>query len=382
MKKIMMLGLLLLLQVRNSFAQGTGNNYQKTLEFLQGNGVVDEGPMMFLEKLRHAILPIFDIFIADAQALAAVFMIIFFAIKSYEMMAGDKNLEVMPLLRPFGLLMIIFYWGTFTQIVAYPTELIAQKAQEKLEDEQRKVNQLRIDRIEYVLAVKQYLITAQVDAMIAVDDAKEVGYMQGLWNSLGGKFKDFVLSPVYEYAIRFELTMKMLVAQLMEIMALWVFRTAVFILFMIQIIYASILAILGPFAVAASILPAFRDSLTTWVARFISVNLYIGIGYIVMMLCAVFQHYAMEVEISRYQELMGPNGVTPNEAALAVFASDGVLSFGTLIITYLTGAVCILTVPSISTWIISSAGVTSAVSTMARGGSQGAAAARKMVTKV
>ena len=174
----------------------------------------------------------------------------------------------------------------------------------------------------------------------------------------------------------------MLVAQLMEIMALWVFRTAVFILFMIQIIYASILAILGPFAVAASILPAFRDSLTTWVARFISVNLYIGIGYIVMMLCAVFQHYAMEVEISRYQELMGPNGVTPNEAALAVFASDGVLSFGTLIITYLTGAVCILTVPSISTWIISSAGVTSAVSTMARGGSQGAAAARKMVTKV
>lgn len=377
-----MVGLLLMLQAGNSFAQVTNGGYQKTLEFLQGNGVVDEGPMVFLEKLRHAILPIFDIFIADAQALAAVFMIIFFAVKSYEMMSGDKNLEVMPLLRPFGLLMIIFYWGTFTQIVAYPTEIIAEKAQDKLKDEQQKVNHLRNERIEYVVAVKQYLISAQVDAMIATDEAKGVAESKGFWSSLGGKFKDYVLSPIYEYSIRFELTLKMFVAQLLELMALWVFRTAVFILFMIQIIYASILAVLGPFAVAASILPAFRDSLTTWIARFISVNLYIGIGYIVMMLCAVFQHYAMEVEISRYQELMGPGGTNPNEAALAVYATEGVLSFGTLIITYLTGAVCILTVPSISTWIISTSGISSAVSTMGRSGGQGAAAARRAITKV
>ena len=74
---------------------------------------------------------------------------------------------------------------------------------------------------------------------------------------------------------------------------------------MIQIIYSSILIILGPFSVAASILPAFRDSFSTWIARFVSVNLYSGIAYLIMYLCGLMQEYALTSEISKYQELVG-----------------------------------------------------------------------------
>ena len=63
--------------------------------------------MTFLEGLRDSIWTHFDLFINDAKTLAAIFMIIFFAIKSYELMSGDKGLEVTQLLRPFGLTMVI-----------------------------------------------------------------------------------------------------------------------------------------------------------------------------------------------------------------------------------------------------------------------------------
>ena len=36
------------------------------------------------------------------------------------MMVGDKQLEIMPLLRPFGLAMIIIWWGAFVKMVAFP----------------------------------------------------------------------------------------------------------------------------------------------------------------------------------------------------------------------------------------------------------------------
>src|ERR1700761_3471963 len=97
-------------------------------------------------------------------------------------------------------------------------------------------------------------------------------------------------------------------------------------LLMIQIIYSSILVILGPFSVAASILPAFRDSFSTWNARFISVSLYSGIGYLIMYLCALMQEYALQSEISRYQVLVGTNGTAADMAKMAVFAGNGILS--------------------------------------------------------
>lgn len=388
MKKIHLICLLLLMQTGIAFAQApvVSEDYKKTVSFLQGDGITDSGPMAFVEELRKAIIPIFDVFIKDAQALAAVFMIIFFALKSYEMMSGDKQLEVMPLLRPFGLLMIIIWWGTFVQIVAYPTEVIARKAKEKFFIEQEKVNDLRFRRAELQMKVVNELYSLSAEAEVAKNDAEKANEHVGFLDSAWDDFKGAVINPVIEYQKRVEISMKLLATQIAELFGLWTLRTGVFLIFIIQVIYASILIILGPFAVAASILPAFRDSLSTWIARFISVNLYLGIGYIIMLLVTVFQNFAMRSEIAKYQELVGLDGMSPNAGALAVFNNNGLLSFGTVIVSYLIGAIAMFTVPSISTWIISTSGISSAASTAGRaaagaGQSAGAAVSRAF-TKV
>jgi hypothetical protein len=171
--------------------------------------------------------------------------------------------------------------------------------------------------------------------------------------------------------------MQLLFTQLLELLGIWILRIAVYVIFMLQIIYSSILVILGPFAVSVSILPAFRDSFSTWIARFVSVNLYSGIAYLIMYLVGLMQEYAMTSEISKYQELVGQNGTSANLQQMAWFAGNGILSFGTVIIVFLIGAICMFTVPSISTWIISTSGISSAASTFGRSSGVVMGAARK-----
>jgi len=379
-KKITLLILLFLLLGTAGYSQTAIDtaSYKQSLQFLQGNGVYEEGVMVFLTGLKNSIWTHFDLFIGDAQALAAIFMIIFFAIKSYEMMSGDKKLEVMPLLRPFGLAMIILWWSAFTKVVAFPTNLVANQTEVMYQSEQSTVDNLRFTRANLMLAVANSLYTFQAQTEVAAKES-DTWYGQA-WDAVTSTVKEgisTVISPLLELKNRLTVGMQLLLTQLLELLGIWILRIAVYIIFMIQIIYSSILIILGPFSVAVSILPAFRDSFTTWIARFVSVNLYSGIAYLIMYLCGLMQEYALQSEISKYQELVGTNGLSANIEKMAWFASNGILSFGTVIIVFLIGAICMFTVPSISTWIISTSGITSATSTAGRGAATVMTVARK-----
>lgn len=368
MKKIKLLLLLLPLILGAISALAQEPDHKSAFKFLQGDGVYEEGMMVFLHGLKGSIWEHFSMFITDAKALAAIFMIIFFAIKSYDMISGDKKLEIMPLLRPFGLVMVIMWWGGFTKMIAFPTDLVAVKTEEMFASEQANVNALRLTRADYMQKVANALYSFEAETELA---EKESDTWAGrAWDSVTSTIKEgmsTVVSPVIELKNRLKIGMQLLLTQLLELLGIWILRIAVYVLFMIQILYSSILIILGPFAVAASILPSFRDSISTWIARFISVNLYVGIGYLVMYLVALMQKYAMSVEINRYKELIGDDGSGANLEKMAWFAGNGILSFGTVILSFVIGAVCMFTVPSISTWIISTSGISSAASNFGRG---------------
>ncbi|SDF11466.1 hypothetical protein SAMN05216464_11311 [Mucilaginibacter pineti] len=356
------------------------DSFKDTFNFMQGNGVYEQGMMHFLKAMKDTIWTHYDAFIADAQALAAIFMLVFFAVKSYEMMSGDKKLEVMPLLRPFGLVMVILWWSPFTRMVAYPTDIVAVKTEAMFDGSQTEVNDLRLQRAQLMVQVADQLLTIQAETETAKMEADT--WYQKAWESVKSSVKEgfsAVWNPIVEMRNRLQVGLQLMLTSLLETLAVWLLRICVYIIFIIQIIFSTILIILGPFAVAVSIMPAFRDSFSTWVARFISVNLYSGIAYLVMYVASLFQQYAMEAEITRYQELVGTAG--PSLEKLGFFASQGVLSFGMVIVTFIIGALTMLTVPSISTWIVSTSGISSATATMGRGASNMSRMAMRMMAK-
>ncbi|MEN5057134.1 plasmid transfer protein [Sphingobacterium kitahiroshimense] len=354
--------------------------FRDKVNFLQGNGVYEEGMMHFLKQMKNTIWTHYDAFIADAQALCAIFMLIFFAIKIYEMMAGDKQLEIMPLLRPFGLVMVILWWPTFTRVIAYPTDVVASKTEAMFDGSQTEINNLRIQRAKLMVDLSDQLLKVQAKTETAKTEA-DTWYGKA-WESVKSSVKEGfaeVWNPIVEMRNRMQIGFQLLVTSVFETLAIWLLRICVYIIFIVQIIFSTVLIILGPFSIAASILPAFRDSFSTWIARFVSVNLYSGIAYLVMYISSLFQHYAMEAEITRYQALVGTAG--PDLEKLTVFASNGLLSFGIVICTYVIGALTMLTVPSISTWIISTSGISSAASSMGRGASNMSRMLAKVLTK-
>lgn len=356
------------------------DSFKDTFNFLQGNGVYEDGMMHFLQVMKTSIWGSYDTFIADAQALAAIFMIIFFSLKAYEMMSGDKQLEVMPLLRPFGLVMVILWWGTFTQVVAWPTTIIENKTNALFNGSEVQLNDLRVQRAQLMVTVADSLMSMQAQTEVASNEAGT--WYEKAWESVKSSVKDGfaqIWNPIIELRNRLQVGLQLLATSLLETLAIWILRICVYIIFFVQIIFSTILIILGPFSVAVSILPAFRDSFTTWVARFISVNLYSGIAYLVLYIATQFQQFAMEAEISRFQQLLDTSGNTMEK--LGWFASNGILSFGMVIITFLIGGLTMLTVPSISTWIVSTSGITSAASTMGRGASSLGATVSRMIMK-
>ncbi|MDN3586163.1 plasmid transfer protein [Pedobacter aquatilis] len=342
------------------------DSFKDTFNFLQGDGVYEEGTMHFLKNMKATIWTHYDVFLADAQALCAIFMLIFFAVKSYGMISGDKKLEVMPLLRPFGLVMVILWWPAFTKVLAFPGELVENRTEALFDESQTEINNLRMQRAKLMVDVADELFKLQASTEVAKTEADT--WYENAWESVKSSVKEGfaeVWNPVVEMRNRLQVGLQLLASSILETLAIWLLRISVYVIFIVQIIFSTILIILGPFSVAASILPWFQRSFTEWIARFISVSLYSGIGYLVMFVASLFQHFALEAEISRYAQLLSNDGESIQK--LSWFAANGVLSFGMVIIVFIIGALTMFTVPSISTWIVSTSGVSSAASAMGSG---------------
>lgn len=243
-----------------------------------------------------------------------------------------------------------------------------------------KINSLRLDRAAYMVTVADKMVEFQATTELASQQAEQTDKGLGtvMVDGVKGFFTDNIYGPIAQMKIRMQTSMQLLVTQILELLAVWILRICVYFIFIIQIIYSTVLVILGPFSLAVSVLPAFRDAFTTWIARFVSVNLYVGVSYLVLYITGLLQEWALIEEIERYKQLVDSSGGTDAMEKFGWFASNGILSFGLVIVSFLVGAIAITTVPSISTWIISTSGISSAAATAGRTGS----ALGRMATRI
>ena len=314
------------------------------------NDLIDEHLFNLFEGIRQTTTGLFGEFISDAQALAAVFMLLYFGIKSFEMISGDKKLEIMPLLRPFALGLVLMFWIPFVEVISYPGEVFARNSKNMFNDQLTDVEMLSRNRYALVDSVSLELANTVFEIEWAEDEAKDkawydfgIDIFEGVGKSIGG---------LYVYVVS---KFRLLLLNIAEFGVVTFWQFCVYFVFFLQIIFTAVLIILGPLAFAFSVLPAFWDSYINWLSRFISVSLYSSIAYIVLSVSLVLVRYALETEIDTI------NHVLNNEAAFIMYvgmSSGGVNSF---MVTLLVGAFAMLTIPIISTWVVATSGVGQAV---------------------
>ena len=217
------------------------------------------------------------------------------------------------------------------------------------------VEMLSRNRYALIDSVSMELLATSVEVERAENETnKDKWSIMGIdFSAVGDK-----IAGLYVYVVA---KFKMLLFNFAEFLIVTFWQVCIYFVFFLQILFRAILIILGPLSFAFSILPAFRDAYIQWIARFISVSLYSCIGYIVLSVSLVAMQYGLEREIEILEYTLR------NEAAFVMYVgmtSGGVNSF---LLTALLGAFAMLTIPFVSTWIVSTTGVGQAIGGMVGG---------------
>lgn len=322
--------------------------------------LIDVFLLDLFEGLYDKIHVLFDVFISDAQALAALFMLLYFGVESYKLMVGDKKLELLPLLRPFALGLVLMFWIPFIDVISYPAEILTAQSKAMFTNQIQEVELLSRQRYALIDSVSIELMTTSVEVERAESEVTDKS-----WYEFDIDFSVIAdkVTGMFVYVIG---KFKMLFFTMIEYLVITFWQVCVYFVFFLQIIFSGILIILGPLAFAFSILPAFRDAYIQWISRFISVSLYSCIAYIVLSISLVIMQYSLEREIDILNQALS------NDAAFLMYVSMSSGGVNMFIVTCLIGALSMLTIPFVSTWIVSTTGVGQAVGGMVGGAAMAA----------
>lgn len=319
--------------------------------------ILDEAVFELFHQLEGYLRNDARFFVNDAAAIAAIAMFLYFGIKAFGLISGDDKWEIMPLLRPFALTLVIVFWMPFVNLIEYPFEIFEARTEALYDSQNEEVNLLMQEKNKLVTeyALKLTEVSEDVED---VDEGDDSSFIAGV---IGVDIDDLIQEAKSLYLVVLT-KFRYVLEQIINFIVLAFFQMCVYIIFFLQMFFKYVLIVLGPLAFALSIIPAFRDSYTTWIGRFISVALYSTIARIVLIISMTFVKYAINFEIQMYEGLMADE----NKFILYATSSNSIqISF---IVALLTGAAAMLTVPVISTWIVNTSGVGQAVGKFAKGG--------------
>jgi len=328
--------------------------------------LVDDKLMNQFDELMGIIKTIATMFSSDAQSLCAVAMLLYFAVKSYAMMTGDSKFEILPLLRPFGILLVIMNWGAFISVMEAPFDALEDTAKAKFEAQRKDINKKFLERNVAMNLVLKEAYKKNAELQRATSN-EAISWIPGLKEALDG---------IANAMFYLEQQTKLIFRELIEFIVVAIFKMMLFIVLYAKLLMSGLLMIIGPLSFAASIIPAFRDAYINWISKFVSVMLYGVFGYIAMILAFIHVQWAIQKEIDFL------NSISTDPTAIFKWVAGYNAVEGSLIVALLIGALGMICVPVVSHWVLSMGSTNALFSKAANTVKSGASMAAGGVTKM
>lgn len=338
------------------FAQ-TNSDYSNLLQFLKGDGAFEKWFMEVFTKLDNSVQDSAQGSALVGRAIGGLGALMYLGYMGWQMAAGDREWEIVPMLKPILIGFTLVYWTGFVNLIQAPFEAIAEPGIAIFSDIESEVNDLRIERFK-----KQQQLLDAVIKLKAEEDAKQEVIENTTEDADDSWFDisegiDKLLQPIKEWSIRMEFQLQKLVAELIEFICLSILRVCVYLIFFIQKIWAYILIILGPIAVGMSLIPGFENSLYSWISKFININLYTFVAYTIINIGQQLIASGYTMEIERYDTLL-TNGTITNLDALMVYVSNSGMIYNQLFtcVAYIVTGIGVLMTPTIADTIVTAGG--------------------------
>ena len=283
-----------------------------------------------LQNLYQNMIPLCSDMIGVAKGVAGLGALFYVAYRVWQALSRAEPIDVFPLLRPFAIGLCIMFFPTIVlgtiNAVMSP---VVKGAHTIMENQMVNVEALQQqkDNLEYEARLREgkaWLVDDEVYDQkmkdLGITDTPEIVCMWGerLWYDIKAWFREVVRDF-------FEL----------------LFNASALVIDTIRTFFLVVLAILGPIAFAFSIYDGFQATLTQWLARYISVYLWLPISDIFSSVLARIQTLMLEQDVALLQD--------PN------YIPDG--SNGVYIVFLIIGIIGYFTIPTVAGWVIQAGGM-------------------------
>jgi conjugative transposon TraJ protein len=266
------------------------------------------------------------------QGLAGFGALLYISYRVWGHIARGEGIDVFPLLRPFGLgLLLIFYTNFIGAVNAILQPTVTGTA--KLVDDENAA-------ITTLLQQKETALEQSTDWQMYV--GPDGGGSMEKWEQYSGDAESGVFSGLTN-AVKFQLArigynfrngVKVVLSEILQI----VYEAAALCINTLRTFELLLMAILGPLVIGLSVYDPFRSAFSSWLGRYLNVFLWLPVANIFGSLCGQIQAEMIKVDIAQIQA-SGSTGFSSTDVAYIIF-----------LIIAIVGYTC---VPSITNHIIS-----------------------------
>ena len=264
-----------------------------------------------------------------ARAIGGIAAFFYISKRIYEQLIADNPVSILPLLRPFALVLVITFWGPFVNLLLVPTKGLTKLSESVYADKKHIVKQRLDDKQQAILAADLPVFYENEEKEAALWD-KGINLLLTSYNIITGRAIQNQINFYIMDALR----------QILESF----FEVLVYLIAFLRTVFCVLLVIFGPLVFAISIFDGFQDNYLQWIARFVNVNLYLPIALLILSIVQEILIYVLELEIAQINSMLI---YLPQQ----FYVSN--------LIVPICGIIGMAMVPKIASWIVQASGTNS-----------------------
>jgi len=271
-----------------------------------------------------------------ARAIGGIATFFYISKRIYEQLIADNPISILPLLRPFALVLVISFWGPFVQLLMVPTKGLTKLSESIYADKKNIVAERLEEKQEAILYADLPAFQENEEKEATLWD-KGINMLLTTYNVISGRALQHQINFYVMDVIR----------QLLEAL----FEGLIYLIAFLRTVFCVLLVVFGPLVFAISIFDGFQDNYLGWIARFINVNLYLPIALIILSLVQEVLIFVLEAEITQIKSTL-------------IYMPS--LYYVSSLVVPLCGIAGLMMVPKIASWIINASGTSTGGSRLVR----------------
>ena len=289
-----------------------------------------------LESLYNEMMPLCEDMLGVAKGVAGLGALFYVALRVWQSMAQAEPIDLFPLMRPFAVGICILFFPTLVlgslNGILSP---VVQGTGAMLHDQTFDVRKFQEEKDR--LLSEMPLKVAVTGEFNPTDEELEKEIADMGWSE-----EDYTVMQRMSHTC-YSFSLQSIVQTIMRKVMEFLFRAASLVVDTIRTFFLIVLSVLGPIAFAISVFDGFQGTLVQWLARYISVYLWLPISDLLGVMLARIQTLVLQSEMEMIRD------------PLSVFSPDG--STAIYLVFMLIGLVGYFCVPTVANWVVQAGGM-------------------------